>query len=125
MTPPKRGKFPKTTQTMMYLWVHCLLPGVGNASPFSVGATQLGIGSSFRFQHDYDPKHTTETVKLWLLYNVANQLHTPPQSPDLNPTEHLWDLLEREIRQHDISSKDMLESVLKVEWENISTEETT
>ncbi|GFV22256.1 RNase H domain-containing protein [Trichonephila clavipes] len=22
---------------MMYLWVHCLLPGVGNASPFSVG----------------------------------------------------------------------------------------
>ncbi|GFS96989.1 hypothetical protein TNCV_4178471 [Trichonephila clavipes] len=34
---PKRGKFPKTSQTMMYSWVHCLLPGVGNPSPFSVG----------------------------------------------------------------------------------------
>ncbi|GFW47079.1 hypothetical protein TNCV_55321 [Trichonephila clavipes] len=32
---------------MMYLWVHCLLPGVGNASPFSVGCqviySQFGL----------------------------------------------------------------------------------
>ncbi|GFV81072.1 hypothetical protein TNCV_2270561 [Trichonephila clavipes] len=49
----------------------------------------------------------------------------PKQSPDLNPTEHLWDLLELEIRQRNISSKDMLKSVLKEEWEKISTEETT
>ncbi|GFU97388.1 transposable element Tcb1 transposase [Trichonephila clavipes] len=49
----------------------------------------------------------------------------PPQSPDLNPIEHLWDLLEGKIRQHNISSKDMLKSVLKDEWEKISAEETT
>ncbi|GFS78549.1 transposable element Tcb1 transposase [Trichonephila clavipes] len=73
-------------------------------------ATKLGLGSPFRFQHDNDPKHTAAIVKLWLLYNVPNQLHTPPQSPDLNPIEHLWDLLERKIRQHNISSKDMLKS---------------
>ncbi|GFT29211.1 transposable element Tcb1 transposase [Trichonephila clavipes] len=88
-------------------------------------ATKLSLGSSFRFQHDNDPKHTAEIVKLWLLYNVPNQLHTPLQSPDLNPIEHLWDLLECKIRQHNISSKDMLKSVLKDEWEKISAEETT
>ncbi|GFX57483.1 transposable element Tcb1 transposase [Trichonephila clavipes] len=33
-------------------------------------ATELGLGSSFRFQYDNDPKHTAEIVKLWLLYNV-------------------------------------------------------
>ncbi|GFU13198.1 transposable element Tcb1 transposase [Trichonephila clavipes] len=49
----------------------------------------------------------------------------PPQSPDLNPIEHLWDLLERKIRQHNISSKDMLKSVLKDEWKKISSEEIT
>ncbi|GFY09838.1 transposable element Tcb1 transposase [Trichonephila clavipes] len=87
-------------------------------------ATKLGLGSSFHFQHDNDPKHTAENVKLWLLYNVLNQQYTPPQSPDLNSIEHLWDLLESKIRQHNISSKDMLKSVLKDEWENISTEET-
>ncbi|GFT84124.1 transposable element Tcb1 transposase [Trichonephila clavipes] len=49
----------------------------------------------------------------------------PPQSPDLNPIEHLWYLLESKICQHNISSKDMLKSVLKDQWEKISAEETT
>ncbi|GFT13657.1 transposable element Tcb1 transposase [Trichonephila clavipes] len=73
----------------------------------------------------HDPKHTAEIVKLWLLYYVPNQLHTPPRSPDLNLVEHRWDFLERKIRQHNISSKDMLKSVLKDEWEKKSAEETT
>ncbi|GFV83011.1 transposable element Tc1 transposase [Trichonephila clavipes] len=85
-------------------------------------AAKLDLGSSFRFQHGNDPKHTTDIVKLELLYNVPIQLHTPPQSPDLNPIEHLWDLLERKIRLHNISRKDILKSVLKNEWEKISTE---
>ncbi|GFT59455.1 hypothetical protein TNCV_3405781 [Trichonephila clavipes] len=37
--------------------------------------------------------------------------------------EHLRDLLERRIRQHNISGKNMLKSVLKDEWEKISAEE--
>ncbi|GFY35544.1 transposable element Tcb2 transposase [Trichonephila clavipes] len=88
-------------------------------------ATKLGLESPFRFQHDNDPKHTAKIVKLWLLCNVPNQLHKPPQSPDLNSTEHLWGLLERKIRQHNISSKDMLNSVLNDEWEKIRAEEVT
>ncbi|GFX40208.1 hypothetical protein TNCV_4318431 [Trichonephila clavipes] len=32
---------------------------------------------------DSDPKHTAEIVKLWLLCNIPNQLHTSPKSPDL------------------------------------------
>ncbi|GFX69375.1 transposable element Tcb2 transposase [Trichonephila clavipes] len=88
-------------------------------------ATKLGLRSSFRFPHENDPKHTAEIMKLWLLYNVPNQLHTPPQSPDLNPIEHLWDLLERKIRQHNICSKNMLKIVLKDQWEKVSIEETT
>ncbi|GFX97009.1 transposon Ty3-I Gag-Pol polyprotein [Trichonephila clavipes] len=39
--------------------------------------------------------------------------------------QHLWDLLERKIRQHNISSNDMLKIVLKDQWEKISAEETT
>ncbi len=34
--------------------------------------------------------------------NVYNLLKWPPQSPDLNPTEHLWDVVEREIRIMDV-----------------------
>ncbi|GFV46561.1 transposable element Tcb1 transposase [Trichonephila clavipes] len=88
-------------------------------------ATKRGLGFSFRFLHDNDVNHNAKIVKLWLLYNVPNRLHTLPDSSDLNPIEHLWDLLERKIRQHYISSKDMLKSVLKDELEKISAEETT
>ncbi|GFU94589.1 transposable element Tcb2 transposase [Trichonephila clavipes] len=84
-----------------------------------------GVESSFSFKHGNDPKHTAKIVKLWLLYNVVNQLHTPSRSPDLNPIEHLRDLLKRRIHQHNVSSKDMLKSVLKDEWEKIIAEETT
>lgn len=88
-------------------------------------ATKIGLENGFVFQQDNDPKHTAEIVKLWLLYNVPKQLHTPPQSPDLNPIEHLWDLLERKIRQHNITSKTMLKDVITEEWGKITSEETS
>lgn len=85
---------------------------------------QLGLGDDFWFQHDNDPKHTANNVKLWLLYNTKHQLRMPPQSPDLNPIEHLWDLLERRIRQHSITSKEMLKSVIFNEWGKITWQDT-
>ena len=87
-------------------------------------AQKLNLGEDFWFQQDNDPKHTAQNVKLWLLYNTKYQLKSPPQSPDLNPIEHLWDLLERRIRQHKITSKEMLKTVIMDEWNKISTEDT-
>lgn len=50
---------------------------------------KLGLQDVYCFQHDNNPKHTAYIVKEWLLYHVRKQLHTPPQSPDLNPIENL------------------------------------
>lgn len=84
----------------------------------------LGLGSEYIFQQNNDPKHCAHNTKLWLLYNTPKQLKTTPQSPDLNPIEDSWDLLERRIRQHNITSKEVLKSVMIDEWAKITREDT-
>ncbi len=52
------------------------------------------------FQQDNAPCHQAQIISDWFLEhdNEFNLLKRPPQSPDLNPIEHLWDMVEREIR---------------------------
>ncbi|GBB88289.1 hypothetical protein RclHR1_14860001 [Rhizophagus clarus] len=66
------------------------------------------------FQQDNDPKHTATRTKQWFEDNEIEVLSWPPQSPDLNPIEHLWNDIDRHLRALDIEirSKDML-------WEQI------
>lgn len=87
-------------------------------------AAILGFEEDYLFQQDNDPKHSSYLVKEWLLYNVKTQLRTPPQSPDFNPIEHLWELLERRIRKHTITSKAALQNALQEEWNKISAGDT-
>jgi hypothetical protein len=49
-------------------------------------------------------------------------LETPPQSPDINPIENLWSLLETKIRKCKCSSRQMLIENLKDEWDKIGQE---
>ena len=71
------------------------------------------------FQHDNDPKHTAHIVKNWLDENVPNQLHSPPQSPDMNPIENLWGYLDQKLRANNIRNKDHLKECLLEEWRKI------
>jgi transposase len=83
---------------------------------------KLGLEQSWIFQQDNDPKHTAIIVKEWLLYNVPKQLHSPPQSPDLNPIEHIWDEVERKLRKYHISNKKTLKEALIKAWAEITPE---
>jgi hypothetical protein len=85
---------------------------------------KLGIQDSYLFQKDNDPKHTALITRELLLYNVRGLLETPPQSPDINPIENLWSLLETKIRKCKCSSRQMFIENLKKEWDKIGHEVT-
>ena len=61
-------------------------------------------------------------MREFLLYNSPKVLHPPPQSPDLNPIENLWDELDRRIRFTLIRTKEELRKGLQVEWQRTSAE---
>jgi len=57
------------------------------------------------FQQDNAPCHKAQIISNWFLEhnNELTVLKWSPQSPDLNPIEHLWDVMERELRSLDVA----------------------
>lgn len=84
------------------------------------------IGESFVFQQDNDPKHTARIVKQYLAemeeQGVCNNMAWPPQSPDLNIIEHVWDYLDRAKYRRSPKNTTELFNVLREEWNNIPRE---
>ena len=75
------------------------------------------------FQHDNDPKHTAKRIKKWLKKKKVNVLYWPPQSPDLNPIEHLWNEAKRRLyKQPKATSQEDLWEKLQDIWNNIESE---
>ncbi len=76
------------------------------------------------FQQDNASCHKVKIISDWFLEhdNEFTLLKWPPQSPDLNPIEHLWDVVEREIRIMDVQPTNLqqLHDAIMSMWTKIS-----
>ena len=81
------------------------------------------IGEPFIFQEDNDPKHASKLCRNYLTKleqrGVLIRMIWPSQSPDLNPIEHMWEFLDRQIIKTEITNKDQLFDELNKIWVKI------
>uniref|UniRef100_A0A9J7X0G0 Tc1-like transposase DDE domain-containing protein n=1 Tax=Cyprinus carpio carpio TaxID=630221 RepID=A0A9J7X0G0_CYPCA len=88
--------------------------------------TTMYPSSDGYFQQDNAPCHKAQIISNWFLEhdNEFTVLKWPPQSPDLNPIEHLWDVVERELCALDVHPTNLhqLQDAILSIWANISKE---
>jgi transposase len=99
-----------TSQEYLSLLEENLLPGIG----------QLPSPEKAFFQDDNAPIHRAKKVQNWFLEHASAVKHIvwPAQSPDLNPIEHVWALLESRIRKRTPAPTSVhdLRQALQEEW---------
>ena len=78
------------------------------------------------FQQDGAPAHTSKRSQKWLKDNMPGYWAKdiwPPNSPDLNPIENLWSILQSKLDTMDCATNlNILEKQLLLAWKEISPE---
>jgi transposase len=72
------------------------------------------------FQQENARPHTTRITRARLAAANVNTMQWPAMSPDMNPIEHIWDMLGRDVRRHHAPQTILqLTNALIEEWNNL------
>jgi hypothetical protein len=83
---------------------------------------QLFDSKPYVLQHGNDPKHSSRHFKEYIQDQGISLLNWPAQSPDLNPIENLWSILDNKCSSRHCTTVANLFRTLKDEWDRIPVE---
>ena len=75
------------------------------------------------FMYDNTPCHSAKYVKTFLSEVDVTVMEWPAKSPDMNPLENVWKLLNERAKEKNPRNFEELRTNLKGEWEKISVDE--
>ena len=111
--PSKEEALAKRLAILAFWVAH---PGTG-AYQSEVLQPNLDFIRSGVFQQDGASSHTSVSTRAFLASKGVNVLADwPALSPDLNPVEHCWAYLARELVGESFSSEDELEAAIRAAW---------
>jgi len=67
------------------------------------------VGPGFILVHDNAHPHVVRICRQFLEDEGIDTIEWPPRSPDLNPIEHLWDIMFRSIRHRQVAPQTVQE----------------
>lgn len=79
----------------------------------------------YMFMQDNDPKHTAKVVTRWIRPNINTIDWWPAQSPDLNPIENLWSILNSRCKNRNCNNETELFAGLETVWKKFTEAELT
>lgn len=82
------------------------------------------IGEEFLLMQDNARPHVAATTRLYLNDVGINCMEWPVCSPDMNPIEHVWDIMGRQVRARPVQPKSLgeLRNALLEEWDRFPQE---
>lgn len=80
---------------------------------------KMGLENNYTFQQDNDPKHTAKKTATFFRSARIKPMVWPPQSPDLNPIENLWAILDNKVDKTDVTNKQNYFAALTKAWDEL------